>query len=414
MIVPHESRRLSNIISFLKCPNFITVCSMLANNNRRGTGFPVRRRPASTLFQEDIIKRDDARIRIVREIKSSEITYLEQLNLLSKYFIEPLENSSIIDKNSHRKLFAHVDMIVNLNQEFLRYLEENLDNVAEAFLKMAPCFKLYSVYAFDYRGASLLLQKLTAGNAAFRKFLDETESRPEIQRKLNSLLIVPIQRLPRYKLLLDQILLHTSPADQDYKVLKECTKQMDETISYVDTCIRNQEVLQMLINLQNSLYKSTPNIVYPSRKVIKEGILEKITRTGKAIKRYCILMNDIFMYCKILKERQPNTLVENSLECCCIFPLKTSNIYELFTGNFKITCQGDGIIFAERDLDECRNWIDQIRDTIALHIEHRQTLRKESSKRKPLRRKAVQLFSDEALLCEKNDNSVSSKKISHI
>jgi len=79
---------------------------------------------------------------------------------------------------------------------------------------------VYSVYAFDYRGALFILQDLISKNPVFRKFLEETESRPEVQRKLNALMIVPIQRVPRYKLLLEQVLLYTSPADADYKLLK--------------------------------------------------------------------------------------------------------------------------------------------------------------------------------------------------
>ena len=85
---------------------------------------------------------------------------------------------------------------------------------------MAPFFKLYSVYAFDYKNALLILQELTNKNLVFRKFLEDAESRPEVQQKLNSLMIVPIQRVPRSKLLLEQVLLYTSPADLDFKILK--------------------------------------------------------------------------------------------------------------------------------------------------------------------------------------------------
>lgn len=54
----------------------------------------------------------------------------------------------------------------------------------------------------------------------FKKFLDTTESRPEVQRKLISLLIAPIQRVPRYRLLLQQVILYSSPCDPDFKILQ--------------------------------------------------------------------------------------------------------------------------------------------------------------------------------------------------
>lgn len=351
-------------------------------------------------------KRKTFRLQAIHEIVTSEKTYLQQLQILMDYFVKPLKERKIIDEASHTTLFGQIEMIHNLNGEFLRELESDMDNVAKAFLKMAPFFKLYSVYAFDYRHALLVLQELTSKNAAFRKFLETTEFCPEVQRKLNSLMIAPIQRVPRYKLLLEQVLLYTSPADADFKLLKESVKQIENTVSHINTCVEDQEVTQMLINIQNSLVNRTPNIVKPSRKVIKEGILNKVTRNGNEIKRYCVLTSDIFMYCKILKERAPNTVVENSLECCCIFPLKKCKVYELLPGSFKITCQSDGIIFSSNDLQLSRIWVGFIRDAIDLHIQCRKTLRKESSKRTPLRKKDVKSFGEDYMLSPKQKKSV--------
>ncbi|XP_023295636.2 putative protein tag-52 isoform X1 [Lucilia cuprina] len=374
------------------------VCSMLAGGSGNS--------PLTYSPNTEMDKRRNFRLQAVQEIITSEKAYLQQLELLMDYFVKPLKEQQLIDDASHTTLFGQIEMIHNLNGEFLRELESDMDNVAQAFLKMAPFFKLYSVYAFDYRNALLVLQELTSKNAAFRKFLEINESRPELQRKLNSLMIVPIQRVPRYKLLLEQVLLYTSPADADFKLLKESVKQIESTVSHINSCVEDQEVTQLLINLQNSLVNRSPNIVKPSRKVIREGVLHKVTRNGSEIKRYCVLMSDIFMYCKILKERSPNTIVENSLECCCIFPLKKCKVYELLPGNFKITCQSDGIIFASQDLQVCRAWVGFIRDAIDLHIQCRKTLRKESSKRTPLRKKdSIKHFGSDYMLSPKQKKS---------
>ncbi|XP_037721937.1 guanine nucleotide exchange factor DBS [Drosophila subpulchrella] len=364
------------------------VCSMLDSNNSSPIGSP---NPESG-------KRLGFRRQAIQEIISSEKSYLEQLELLMNFFVRPLKEQAIIDCSNHTLLFGQIEMIHNLNGEFLRELEANMENVAHAFLKMAPFFKLYSVYAFDYRGALFIIQDLISKNPVFRKFLEQTESRPEVQRKLNSLMIVPIQRVPRYKLLLEQVLLYTSPADADYKSLKESVKEIEATASHINTCVEEQEITQYLIHLQNSLVNRTPNIVKPSRRVIKEGVLQKITHKGTEIKRYCVLMSDIFMYCKMIKERAPNTVVENSLECCCIFPLKKCKVYEMLPGNFKLTCQSDGIIFGSGDVQLSRTWVGFIRDAIDLHVQCRKTLRKDSSKRTPIRKKDMKKFGADYVL----------------
>ncbi|XP_017128688.1 guanine nucleotide exchange factor DBS [Drosophila elegans] len=364
------------------------VCSMLDSNSSSPIGSP---NPESG-------KRLGFRRQAIQEIISSEKSYLDQLELLMNFFVRPLKEQAIIDCSNHTLLFGQIEMIHNLNGEFLRELEANMENVAHAFLKMAPFFKLYSVYAFDYRGALFIIQDLISKNPVFRKFLEQTESRPEVQRKLNSLMIVPIQRVPRYKLLLEQVLLYTSPADADYKLLKESVKEIEATASHINTCVEEQEITQYLIHLQNSLVNRTPNIVKPSRRVIKEGILQKITHKGTEIKRYCVLMSDIFMYCKMVKERAPNTVVENSLECCCIFPLKKCKVYEMLPGNFKLTCQSDGIIFGSGDVQLSRTWVGFIRDAIDLHVQCRKTLRKDSSKRTPIRKKDMKKFGADYVL----------------
>lgn len=129
----------------------------------------------------------------------------------------------------------------------------------------------------------------------------KTESRPEVQQKLSSLLITPIQRVPRYRLLLQQVLLYTSPADIDYKLIQESVKQIENTVSHINSVVEDQENLTMMLNIQNSLTNRIPHIVKPSRKVIKEGVLLKYSANGTLLKRYCVLCSDIFMYCKILK-----------------------------------------------------------------------------------------------------------------
>ncbi|XP_030372492.1 guanine nucleotide exchange factor DBS [Scaptodrosophila lebanonensis] len=366
------------------------VCRMLDSNSSSPIGSPNPNAEAG--------KRMGFRRQAIEEIVMSEKSYLEQLELLMNYFVRPIKEQAIIDGPNHTALFGQIEMIYNLNGEFLRELEANVENVSQAFLKMAPFFKLYSVYAFDYRSALFILQELISKNPVFRKFLEQTESRPEVQRKLNSLMIVPIQRVPRYKLLLEQVLLYTSPADTDYRFLKESVKEIEATASHINSCVEEQEVTQYLIHLQNSLVNRTPNIVNPSRRVIKEGMLQKITHKGTEIRRYCVLMSDIFMYCKVLKERAPNTVVENSLECCCIFPLKKCKVYEMLPGNFKLTCQNDGIIFGTSDLQVARTWVGFIRDAIDLHVQCRKTLRKDSSKRTPIRKKDVKKFGADYVL----------------
>lgn len=103
-------------------------------------------------------RRINLRRKAVEEILTSEKSYISQLDKLITYFVNPLKNLNLIDIGSHTALFGQLELIHNINNELLQRLEANLDDVANAFLKLAPFFKIYSVYAFDYKNSMILLQ----------------------------------------------------------------------------------------------------------------------------------------------------------------------------------------------------------------------------------------------------------------
>lgn len=191
------------------------------------TTFPSLRFPSSPVCRllddlavesDEVEKLASMRIRAIKEVLMTEKSYIRSLELLISHYVVPLK--SILDPQNHNTLFGHVEMIHNLNSELLAELEMDLNNVGSAFLRLGPFLKLYSVYAFDYKKVLLTLQELSDKNTKFKAFLDRTETRPDVQTKLNSLLILPIQRVPRYKLLLQQVLLYTSPQERDFKILQ--------------------------------------------------------------------------------------------------------------------------------------------------------------------------------------------------
>lgn len=72
--------------------------------------------------------------------------------------MEPIKERKIMNHASYTALFGNIETIYNVNGELFRELKRDPDNVARAFYKLAPFFKLYSVYAYDYKQALMLLQ----------------------------------------------------------------------------------------------------------------------------------------------------------------------------------------------------------------------------------------------------------------
>jgi len=82
----------------------------------------------------------------------------------------------------------------------------------------------------------------------------------------------------------------------------------------------------------------------------------------------------------------------------------------MLPGNFKLTCQSDGIIFGTDDLQLSRTWVGFIRDAIDLHVQCRKTLRKDSSKRTPIRKKDMKKFGADYVLSPQKRKCVSKQR----
>jgi hypothetical protein len=74
--------------------------------------------------------------------------------------MEPLKKKSFIPQDTYMTLFGHVETLYNVNGALFDELKRNHENIAASFLKLAPFFKLYSVYAYDYKHAIAVLQVL--------------------------------------------------------------------------------------------------------------------------------------------------------------------------------------------------------------------------------------------------------------
>lgn len=121
-------------------------------------------------------RRNQLRRKAIEEILTSERFYISQLDKLVTFFVNPLKNLNLIDISAHSSLFGQLELIFNINNELLKRLETDIDNVASAFLKLAPFFKIYSVYAFDFRNSMILLQVSLKTSINSLKLLNKSDN----------------------------------------------------------------------------------------------------------------------------------------------------------------------------------------------------------------------------------------------
>ncbi|XP_076381665.1 rac guanine nucleotide exchange factor JJ [Megalopta genalis] len=332
-------------------------------------------------------KEKNLRFQAIQEILTTEVTYLRQLEILMEFFVQPMMKKKLLDHILLSTLSENIKTLYNVSGELVKELKQDPQNIAGAFHKLAPFFKLYSVYAYDFEQILSLLQTKQENDSAFKDFISKQESRPEVGRKLPSLLITPIQRVPRYKLLLQEVLQHTPSKHKEYNLLRVCLVEVEKAARHINALVEEHEEARKLLKLQKCIANPI-NLVKPGRKLIKQGALMRVSRRGNsAYRRYFVLLSDTLLYCK----GDP----ENSLTVCCVLPLNKCKIEcVLGDGLFRVTCLNETLLlYSEKD--DSNLWIEAVQNSIKKYAECRQTLRKDSSSRKPLRHNNLNLFPSE-------------------
>jgi len=107
---------------------------------------------------------------------------------------------------------------------------------------------------------------------------------------LLSYLIMPIQRTPRYVMLLEDLVKHSPDDHIDNKNLSEALKKMKEVAALINEKKAEVENFKMLVDLYGKLEPVLESLCEPHRRFVFEGELKE---EGKTF--YFFLFNDIML-----------------------------------------------------------------------------------------------------------------------
>jgi len=174
--------------------------------------------------------------------------------------MEPLLTTKrgVLPQDKIKTIFSDVGIIHMINRDFLRELNllfedmSDLENNMEAklgdlFLRRAATFKLYSNYVNNYDLAEMTMHECLRKYKPFAQFLEEVSDRlleeGLRQTDLASHLILPIQRLPRYSLLLADLIKHSDadPSSSGYAFIQNALLEINRITNVVNENKRIEE-----------------------------------------------------------------------------------------------------------------------------------------------------------------------------
>jgi len=179
-----------------------------------------------------------------------------------------------------------------------------------SFFKNVPI--LYKSLQYRTREKKALLK-----DSVFAQTIEKTMGHSLIKgNSLDSFLILPVQRVPRYVMLLQDLIKNTEPLHPDYAWLEKSLESMKAVATFINDAILDEErrincieVSKQLVFQPNINIKWTPS----NRLLINQGIVNKQCH-NKIVERELFLFNDTLMYSRVQTNKTYNVMGLTELE----------------------------------------------------------------------------------------------------
>ena len=265
------------------------------------------------------------RAKAAMELLQTERTYVNELRTLVSEYLVPIRSRKLLSPKEISLVFSNIEPILQLNQTILstfesRFQEAEMNEINEeervpahyvcstdnlligdVLPLFSPFFKIY-VQLLANGEASMKTLRSTYENK-LKTFVEQNCKGNFI--RLQSLLVVPVQRITRYPLLFQTILKYTDTDHSDYQALQKSVEVANEICSSINQTITNIHRTDGFISMMSRFEESCKEqlLESKSKKLVKEGKLsEKTEEEGSEESEgedehilHCFLTEDSFV-----------------------------------------------------------------------------------------------------------------------
>ncbi|XP_061577336.1 FYVE, RhoGEF and PH domain-containing protein 4a isoform X2 [Cololabis saira] len=245
---------------------------------------------------------------IASELLHTEKAYVARLNLLDQVFCAKLmeeANKGTFPVDVVKNIFSNITSIHQFHSQFLLPdLEKRMGEwastprIGDILQKLTPFLKMYAEYVKNFDKAMELLKQWTDRSPQFKAIIQEIQSQEACGcLTLQHHMLEPVQRVPRYEMLLKDYLKKLPQDDHDRRDAERSLEIIGTAATHSNSAIRKSDNLKKLLEIYEMLGEEE-DIVHPSNEFIKEGhILKLAARNTSAMERYLFLFNNMLLYC---------------------------------------------------------------------------------------------------------------------
>ncbi|TRY95820.1 hypothetical protein DNTS_022040 [Danionella cerebrum] len=206
----------------------------------------------------------DVRSCCLMEIKQTEEKYTETLESIEKFFMKPLGQS--LSSTEIEKVFINIPDLVKVHMNLLKEVQDSVllhsaGNLYQIFIKYKERLVLYGKYCSQVESAISCLDDICKNREDVRQMLELCSKRANNGKfTLRDLLVVPMQRVLKYPLLLQELVKHTHDST-DKNNLRQALDAMKDLAQYVNEVKRDIETLRDIDQYQKSIENLVRNII---------------------------------------------------------------------------------------------------------------------------------------------------------
>ncbi|XP_042617637.1 FYVE, RhoGEF and PH domain-containing protein 1-like isoform X7 [Cyprinus carpio] len=323
---------------------------------------------------------------IANELLHTEKAYVSRLHLLDQVFcaqlMEEARARSSFPCEMVMGIFSNICSIYCFHQQFLLpALEKRMEEwdlnprIGDILQKLAPFLKMYGEYVKNFDRAMELVNTWMQRSSQFKAIIHNIQKEEMCGNlTLQHHMLEPVQRIPRYELLLKDYL-HRLPEDaDDFKDAQKSLELIATAAEHSNAAIRKMERMRKLLKVYE-LLGGEEDIVNPTNELIKEGhILKLSAKNGTSQDRYLILFNDRLLYC-VPKLR----LIGQKFGVRARIDVDGMELKETSSMNvprtFLVSGKQRSLELQARTEEEKRDWIQAIQATIQRHEQTLETFR---------------------------------------
>uniref|UniRef100_A0A7M4E5P6 FYVE, RhoGEF and PH domain containing 2 n=1 Tax=Crocodylus porosus TaxID=8502 RepID=A0A7M4E5P6_CROPO len=265
--------------------------------------------PDSKLGSEGDNNQDPEEKKIALELLETEQAYVSRLHLLDQVFFTELmkeaRSGKSVPEDVVKMIFSNISSIYQFHALFfLPELQKRMaewssnPRIGDVIQKLAPFLKMYGEYVKNFDRAVELITTWSEKSLPFQELIADIQKREVCASlTLQHHMLEPVQRIPRYELLLKDYVRKLPPESPDRADAEKALEMIFSAAKHSNAAIAEMERLQNLWEVYQRLGLED-DIVDPSNELIKEGPIQKISfRSNTTSDKYLFLFNNMLLYC---------------------------------------------------------------------------------------------------------------------